>query len=389
MEKGGHDMRKRSTLSIIWAVMCVGLSGFTIGDKLVTKHKKETNIANAKENAAVYLADKYGIQIQSAEVSDEKYHVGYNSYLGRTELKVTADGEEFFVLSSIEPGKTENCCDDRQIADIYEAAEKYVREGLPGCQVEHMRLSSDVYYDMMKDGVVFNGDNIEEVLGKCSGYIDLVIADTSFTGNSFIEDFPGNGDLLQCISFDSGEIMQQYLNIDDADNSSLYGVEMLQYFAPYINDFYKIYDSEVNRLDIKIMETNEFSCAYFPVEKHSWQTDQSIKAEYSPTGKLLKSFDRCGAGERLDKPITAESQFDSGYGNIFVYYPLSSFGDISPENTGLAWFSYGGQVNDRNICKPRIIGDYAVYVMPYGENRFMLVDLTGKDEYIPGWAAKK
>ena len=389
MEKGGHDMRKRSTLSIIWAVMCVGLGGFTIGDKLVTKHKRETNIAIAKENAAVYLADKYGIQIQSAEVSDEKYRVGYNSYLGQTELKVTAGGEEFFVMSPSDPGKTEYCCDDRQSADIYEAAEKYVREGLPGCQVEHMRFSSGVYYDMMNGDIVFTGDNIEEVLGKCSGYIDLVCADTSFTGNSFVEDFPGNGDLLQCISFDSDEIMQQYLDIDDADNSSLYGVEKFQYFAPYINDFYKIYDSEVNRLDIKIMETNEFNCAYFPVEKHSWQTDQSIKAEYSPTGDLLKSFDRCGESQWLDNPLTAEYQFDSGYGNVFVYYPLSNFGDIPPENTGLAWFSYGGMGNNRNICKPRIIGDYAVYVMPYGENRFTVVDLTGKDEYIPGWAAKK
>ena len=71
-----------------------------------------------------------------------------------------------------------------------------------------------------------------------------------------------------------------------------------------------------------------------------------------------------------------------------VYYPLEKLKGHNIDDLSVAWYSQSSCANNRNIEKFTVFGDYAVLRLELPSTRFRIVDMSGKDEYIPGWMNK-
>ena len=135
-----------------------------------------------------------------------------------------------------------------------------------------------------------------------------------------------------------------------------------------------------------MQKTNEFEYAYFPVEWRTFSMNcrdvQAVPLDYD---QLSKSFGYYDEQYCLSKPVSRQYSFDSSYGDVWIYYSLEKLKDYDLDKIGVAWYSCGGSLNNRDISRAEICGDYALFHLPFGEDYFMLVDNSGQEEYIPGW----
>ncbi len=380
----GKKKISASTICII-IVLIINLTAFSI--KLYEKYEKKKNIENAVQTAQNYLMDKYGFEADFIEVIGEKYDIDYAEDIG-IQLKMNYNGRDFYVADV--SGK---CCDDYQSEDISQALESYLCDNLPVGKIIETKLSYDTdtfYHYMAGKEDLFDGTNIEELLEKNRGRIAILFYDTSFSDNDFVEKLSGYDLNLYFASFDTKEHLEDFLNLN-SNNLPLYNYTNYQSFAPYITDYYKKDSEGTERLDITLMETPEFKYAYFPTEYRGYnKTCNDILAENASEHSELKPFfERCEESSWISKPISEEYSFNSKFGDVWIYYPLDKLQGYDIEKVGLAWCSFGGMSNNRNIERAIICGNYAVFHMPYGENYFMLVDNSGQEEYIPGWQKKE
>ncbi len=380
--------RKKAIISALPSLLLVIVLIIIISFKLTENHRKQTNIENAVHNAQSYLMGKYGFEADFIEVSGEKYRIGYSEGYEAVQLKMNYNNRDFYVLAPMTQDN-ENCCDDYQWEEISKAVESYLCGNLPVEKICYIRLRDNndcLTYYMMGKTTYFDGTNIEELLKNARGCIQLFFCDTSFSDNEFIEKLSGYDIDLYFTSFDTKEHMEEFLSLN-TERTPLYNYGNYQAFAPYITDYYMKDSNGTERLDITFLETPEFKYAYFPVEYYGYnKTCNDIKAENASEKSELKPFfERCKESSWISKPLSEEYSFNSKFGDVWIYYPLDKLQGYNIEKIGLAWCSFGGMSNNRDIEKAVICGDYAVFHLPYGENYFMLVDNIGQEEYVPGW----
>ncbi|MGN0666796.1 MAG: hypothetical protein ACI4KF_09760 [Huintestinicola sp.] len=279
------------------------------------------------------------------------------------------------------------CFDNYQWDEIYPAAEKYIYESFPQGKIVDMRFccKDTVYYYFMDKDSYFDGENIADILKNSIGQLKMVCYDTSFSQSEISEVIPADSLKIEFASFDTKEHCDEYYS-RKRDFYGVYDFHLdLEKYAPYITDYLKMDKEDVSGFDVTIMENEEFRYAYFPVEPRKLVSKTSVIAEPVDKSKLNDVFAKHGEESFLSRPISAEYYFDSIFGDVLVYYPLEKLEGYDIENVGLAWFSCGGMSNNRNIEKPQICGEYAVYNMPLGEDYFMLVDTSGMGEYVPDY----
>lgn len=373
-------------VSIAISVACLLTA---IGVRFYQQHMHDKEIAFAKAEAEDHLAEKYGIE----DISLEQFESFMNYFGDKDDYSVAfsanCGGEEFRIVFIKENSKAE-CFDNYQKEEISSALEKYFCEKFPKGSVVSLHFNGKgiPYSGYTHKDVLFNGENITEILAKCNGDLEMVFYDTEFSQSDIEKVIPPNSFRVELASFDTKEHCEECLNDVKEQEPHNYYYDFyleLEKYAPYITDYIKTDNSGVSGYDITILENDEFQYAYFPVEPRKLVTRTDITAEPVEKSKVTEIFTRYGEENSLGKPLSKEYYFDSMYGDVWVYYPLKKLEGYDIENVGLAWFSAGGMSNNHNIEKAQICGEYAVFNMPFGEGYFMLVVTSGLKEYVPNY----
>ncbi|MDO5559883.1 MAG: hypothetical protein Q4F95_09840 [Oscillospiraceae bacterium] len=385
--------RKKTILCIILCTIavasCLVLNFLCTAKKINARNKRNALISQASENAERYIKEKYGFDAKMIGRSSDKYHIRFNDYCPYIEFEMKYKDKKFYVVTDTTPG-TSYYEDDYQYDEILAAAENYLFQNLSDYAVIDMFIRSPdscLKYLMNKD-IIYNGSNIIDVLNKCSVSIEMVMSDQySDLSDLDIIDKLSSGDYtIQLTSFDTKAHMNEF--IKSTGKVAYYYRNEWRYekYAPYITDYY--YDDgeqAVEQLDISFQKTDDFEYAYFPEEENAYsKTSNNIKIQLSVFKIIKTSFNQYGEAGWLSKPITNEYTLDGAYGDVWIYYPLEKLKDYDIENVGLAWYSFGGESNNRDIIGAKICGDYAVFGLPDREICFKFVDNSGQDKYVPG-----
>lgn len=381
--------KKRRTAGIICLLIMVSLCAYKGINYLKTENEYKMQYEQASTNAVGYIYKKYGFE---AEIVEDKSKDSWNSYLlkyGRMRLLAKYDTEKFFVFSDCIQDSPVGY-DSYQYEEIKTAVINKISDELPGGKlIDYSVLSNDPWdpcVGIYGFQTYYDGNNLDEVLTGCWGEIDMVFANTNFSG-IFIADKLSEWNIdFEFTSFDTQERMEKFAN----ENSQYlnYGYGAFEKYAPYITDHLEIKDGEVLGLDINMQSFGDFMYSYFPVENRSFPISYNMTVEERETKYFKQHYDWYKEGEYVSKPITNAYYFNCRYGDIYVYYPLDKLKDYDIENIGAAWYSGGGITNNRNIEKLSVCEDYAVFCLPFHQMEFMLVDTSGYEEYVPGWAEK-
>lgn len=94
--------------------------------------------------------------------------------------------------------------------------------------------------------------------------------------------------------------------------------------------------------------------------------------------KQLRQETKKGKKELISRPLFGEYCLKSGWGNVWIYYPLQRLKEYDLQKIGIAWCSNGAVPKEYYIARAEVCGEYAVFYLPMkGEDiSFMLVDHT-------------
>lgn len=390
-------MKKKSWLRNIICIIClvvlIAIPLCLLIARLHENHKKEELIAFARDTVTKYISDKYNFEVDSIELSHDKYTSQFHNDEGIFEFKVTYNDSYFYSLFVPEQD-TYKCYDDYQWEEIYSAAEQSFSQHFPQGAIIDMKfygLGSPRLY-LMDDKHYFDGSDIISFLQGCDGYVKMAFYDASFSQDEITDIIPVENIDIEFASFDTKEHRDEFLGCIDksAIVFTTYLYESLEKYAPHLIDYIKIENGNYQGYNISVQKCDEFEYAYFPVELNSitLETQDNIQPiKCAKPSKLIEVYTNYyDEGKWLGRPLSDEYYFDSIFGDIWIYYPLEKLEGYDLNSVGLAWFSASGISNNRNICKAEICGDYAVFHMPFGEDYFMFVDISGYDEYIPDYS---
>ncbi|MBQ8569546.1 MAG: hypothetical protein IJ446_10060 [Oscillospiraceae bacterium] len=390
------DIKPERVILIVLAViiLLISLSNFL---RYQEKQKKlNENYKRVSEITSEYIREKYGFNAQfiDTEYASDLENFGEPGSCVYVHMKY--GDTDFGVVTYMNEEKP--CCSDNyQYGIISQAAEEYIDGLLPGGKIIEINYYKTYYktnlysslYPLNVAEEYFDGSNITEFLSSYNVRLEMVFADTVFT-REYIEKLPGNFE-AELTSFDTEEHRDEFFyKIKAYDKRAFYKYNDYQKYAPHITDHFSNLNDEVTRLDIKLLETEEFTYAYFPAEQRSYaKSEDRIKAEVSHDNTLYQIYKKHNEEKWISRPVSKEYCFDSIYGDIWIYYPVDSLGEYTCEDIGLAWFSKGGMSNNRDISKAEICGDYAVFNIQFGEAHFMLTDISGMEEYVRGMYDEK
>ena len=385
-------MRAKTKHNIFYAVLLVILvlfCGYKIMLTIKEKNEYKAQLAMATENAVRYIRGKYGFE---PEFIDETEFSFDREELGIMYLNFQYNGKKFRVVSDCLKDNTV-CIDNYQYEEVKQALTDKILSECPNGKAVNVDVacSSPLFqaFDYFQTSVYFygfetyyDGSNLDEILTDCTGKVEMIFADTDFSDMGIADWLAERNIDFEFTSFDTEERLKGFGSNPSSWFSSYYRYKML---APYITDHLEIKDGEKQGLNISFQSCGDFIYSYFPTKNNGFPVSSEATAEERHPEAIAQHFKRYDEGEYVSKPITNAYVFDHGY-DIYIYYPLEKLKDYDIENIGVAWYSDGGQVNNRNIEKLSVWGDYAVFYLPVGADTFMLVDTSGYDEYIPGWA---
>lgn len=336
---------------------------------------KDMNVKRNAENSAVlFIKDKYGIDAEAVGYS------GYtSSYSGDREdtVKMTADGKEFTVkfISSDEYGK--HTADDLQADEIKQALFDEVSRAYPNGILRNVGIYN---YDFISFCTVFekyfNGANLDEVIVNCNGGIMVDYADTEFDLEDPLFEKLNKWHIQPyLVSFDTAAHLEEFVEKNEPQTVYRRDEQYAKY-AQYITDRVEYnYNKETNEREIirksyDIKSGGEFDYLFRNIaenEKGAEKIEQRF-AKYADTA--------------LGKPVTKVYKREySGSSSFFIYYPLEKLNGITVENIEAAWISdSAGSNNAFGTQKAEVIGNYAVFVLPYYVEEFIIVDTSGYNE---------
>lgn len=380
-------MRVPSILKIIILVILLLPLGYTIITYIKTEKENKAYLAMATENAVRYVREKYGFEPEILDITGDKKYGYFNSPRVDLVFIKMKNNDKIFYVRADKLQENPYCIDDYQYEEIKSAITDEISKIIPNGNVIDFRVceaGSTLYSFFNK---YYSGENINEILDVTSGEIEMVFADTDFSESDLPDKLKEWNIRYELTSFDTQERADKFAEYKI--NSKVITLNNRDYavYAPYITDHIGIKDSEKQGLNISFQSCGDFIYSYFPISENGFLVSSEATAEERHPEAIAQYFKRYEEGEYVSKPITNAYVFNRGY-DIYIYYPLEKLKDYDIENIGAAWYSDGGQVNNRGIEKLSVCGDYAVFYLPVGADTFMLVDTSGYDEYIPGWTKK-
>ena len=370
-----------------------------VKNKAEAKKLHDAAAAQAQE----YLQSKYGFD---APMSDESEYPLRQKWLLEEsvyEFSSEYDGRKFTVWVNTSDGDNIRCKDSYQFDDMYSDIKDMIVAEFPESFISDLWLGDNdewETYISLKGGFsdYYDGTNLDEMMKKSGkGVIEVCVAESSLE-DSELEKKLSELNIKYCLTaFDTAEHLDEFQKFCESGQSYLHEFTEYKYAVPYITEHIDNYSGERKTLAIDLKDCGEFKYVYLPVENTGFPESE----ETSPPTKMdLGLFNRgfvwkgseynsaYDEREYIDTPVSDPWGFETRYGDVMVYYPLEKLKGNNIDDLRFAWRSYGGFANDRDIEKFKVFGDYAVLRLEFGDTRFMIVDMSGKDEYIPGWMNK-
>ena len=382
-------MRAKTNRNIFYAVLLLVLVlffGYKIIMRVKEKNEYKAQLATATENAVRYVRGKYGFEPEFIEEMEESFD---REELGIMYLNFQYNGKKFMVMSDCLNDNTVYA-DTYQYEEVVQAVTDKILSEYPNGKLVSIIVGNNntplfqaygSFVSFRGFETYYDGSNLDEILTDCQGNVKMVFADTVFSDMGIADWLTERNIDVEFTSFDTEERLEKFETAASLD-SSYTRYKML---APYITDHLEIEDGEKQGLNISLQSCGDFIYSYFPTENKGFPVSREITVEENHPEAITQQFKRYNEGEYVSNPITNAYIFESGWGT-YIYYPLENLKDYDIENIGVAWYWDGGQSCNRGIEKLSVYGDYAVIRLPYGSRYFMLVDTSGYDEYIPGWA---
>lgn len=369
---------------IVGAVISLALTLGIIAYYIIKEVQEKRHQEQTEAAAVSYISEKYGFEAEVLPYNEEAGRFFFQDYRA---VKLSANGREFFALVNIDvPGAI--FYDNYQFKEIEKAAVGYVCESLPGGMAVNIWLCERNTYDYAFYNKLFDGENIEELLCNSRGSMEMVFADTELSADTdIVSRLSEWGLYVHFTSFDTAARAEEFIQRREVIQENDY-----QLFAPYITDSIQISSKgEESLISYELTSYADFCYCYFPTVSNKYK-DSSADIEVSaiPSSTLTNFFGKYEEQEWLSKPITNAYQFDDLYGDVCIYYPLSQLTEYDISKLGAAWCTNDtGILNNRDIARAEICGEYAVFTLPLSDQQFMLVDNSGQAEYIAGWKKKK
>ncbi|MBQ8011127.1 MAG: hypothetical protein IJ265_06205 [Oscillospiraceae bacterium] len=367
----------RSILKSKWFMLLLILLGISLCIRIKTEYEYYTKYTWVTENASDYIRNKYGFHAELVS-TPEKNSSYWEGEKGSVSVTMRYDGKEFWVEADKSKDNPE-CFDNYQEDEIAAAAERYISEKLPDGKIISLRYSdrNSAYCFFIND--YFDGSNLEQILENCYASLEMVFADREFS-EADIAELPF--DSIDLTAFDTAEHRDEFLS--RLPEFRIYEYIDYQKYAPYITDYIGKSKDEITGLDVTLLETAEFAYAYFPDEWNTYTKSRNdIQAESREISSIHWNLEQKGAEQWVSHPISNGYYFDSGWGDVRIYYPLEKLQDHDPQNLHIVWYSFGGMSNNYGIKRAEICGEYAVFNIPFGRSQFVIVDDTDQESTVP------
>ncbi|MDE6593620.1 MAG: hypothetical protein K2K57_11240 [Oscillospiraceae bacterium] len=242
-------------LIMILAVVIVygGVCGRYYINEAVINHKTDKiykeQMAAASDSALKYIREKYEVE---AEILEDPQTYDYNRDILELAiryhedevediyifLKMTDGSREFYVNVKSD-GQPDNLIvsDNYQYDEIKAAFADRISEELPGGNVLDMRLCDkkvrSSYYSFFD--IYYSGDNIDEIIDRCSGKVEVAFTYTDFSGSEIVKKLDGSGIDYRFVSFVSSERTEEFAELvrEHIYNSDKYYSEYSEYMVHY------------------------------------------------------------------------------------------------------------------------------------------------------------
>lgn len=360
--------------SVIGAIAVLALCGMEISICVLVV--KDMNVKqNAKNSAVLFIKDKYGIDAEA--VGYRGYTFSYNGERGET-VKMTADGKEFTVKFLSSDEKETRSADNLQADEIKQALFDEVSRAYPNGVLRDVGIYD---FDFVISSSVFekyfNGENLEEVIENCHGGIMVDYADTKFDlEDPLFEKLNKWRIQPYFVSFDTAAHLEEFTENNEPGSVYIRDEQYAKY-APYITDRVEYnYNKETNEREIirksyDIKSVGEFDYLF-----------RDISENENGAGKIEQRFAKYSE-TALGKPVTKVYKREYiGSSSFFIYYPLEKLNGAAVDNIEAAWISdSAGSNNAFGTQKAEVIWDYAVFVLPYYVEEFMMVDTSGDNSH--------
>ena len=391
------------SVPICFCVICLCIYIALLLSQIHEKTEAKKLHDDAVTAAQGYLQSKYGF---SASISDETEYPARQRLLlkyGIYEFTSEYNEKTFSVWVNKNKENGILCKDSYQLDDMYSDIKNRLEDEFPVSFISDFWLGDT---DEWETGLFlhggfsdyYDGTNLNEIITKSGkGHIDMCVAEASFE-DSDIDKKLSDLNFTYCLTaFDSAEHLDEFKKFIGTEKTAFYDYTQYKYAAPYITEHIDNLSGEKTKLNIDIKHSDDFMYAYLPVENRNFLASENIEppskldANYFidlfefKGSKLTKAYDE---REYVDTPVSEPWQFNCRFGDIMIYYPLDKLSEYDVEDLGGAWRSQSSIHNNRDIEKLVIFGDYAVLRLQFTNMDFMLVDMSGKDTYTPGWAEK-
>ncbi len=399
--KTNAKLRKLSTIVSLCIIAAILLGQITL--RIIEKKKAEKLHDHAVAAAQEYLQTKYGF---TTNLKDESEYPARRNILlrqGIHEFSAEYNGRSFYVWVNTNSEAINKCKDSYQFEDMYAEIKNRLYSEFPTSFIHYFWLGDDDEWDasmLLYGGFseYYDGSNLDDIIKKCGkGGIKFCVANASFK-DSDLPQMLSDLNFSYCLTaFDTEDHLNEFKKLVDSDSQLFTEYSQYKYAYPYITENINNLHGEISTPQIVLREAEDYVYSYLPIENAGFPVAADIAP---PTALETKAFTELfyyggsktspayDEREYVDTPVSVPQYFECGYGDVMIYYPLEKLKNYRIEDISYAWYSRGGFSNNRNIEKPVIFGDYAVLRLQYGEMSFMLVDMSGKGEYTPGWAAK-
>ena len=386
------SQKKNLILRIILYAASLLIYIYLISTQIITMRNHKAQLEQTAQNAMQYIHNKYGFDADVVEIEAEKYKSAY-SY-DRMSAQMRYKDRDFYVYVDSKE-KSDYGCDNYQYEEIMAAVLSEISYDMPEGQVMEMWIAnSDVYsrYTNFLFEEYYDGSNLDEVIDNKFGLIEMIFADENIENKAVFSKLANWNIDFKFTSFDTAERLEEFKTIYQHTSSDfrLSGKTEYEIYAPYITNHIEMCNEKKSNINFSTKDLDGFKYCYFPtnVNKHTDSSDNVTVSEGSQSA-IVSRFKLHDAADWVQKPISEAYRFDDLYGDVCIYYPLEKLNGYNISEIGAALYCEENFVNNWDIVRANICGEYAVFVLPYNDQSFMLVDTTGQGECIPEWRQNK
>ena len=376
-------------IRLILSCIALLLELLLLSNLLRTQYRNNKFKDQIKANAVAFIQKKYGFTAEPIEIEQEHYSSDSDRWKEQNSVvTMQKDNKKFHVFTSIDPESDENA-DDYQYDEINEALKQQFEAAYPGGTCILVQTYDPNLFGIHALGCIkpyYDGSNLAQICENRSCNVRMICVQPETDAQLLIDAIDGLSISGYVIAFSDADVCNTFAQAEDTS--------YIEEYLPYINDYVKINGNQIQPTDYVINQHDDFLYCYSPnpYNRENGDSSKDIMIQEPNQNMIAENAKKFWHAEAYaEKQIGKVYKVQSFYGDVFLYYPLSAeiFKEHDPENTGAFWFSQSGIANDHDIALPEIIGEYAVYRLPYSDQWFMMTDLTGMPKYIPDWKKDK